>query len=97
MTLAELRTALGELQDRAGDRLAEIQQQAHQAWAQWDASGWHLPVLPSREQLSEKAAAMFVKTPSLDAIAARAHDLLVEAMHARLVALPVEASSARLR
>ncbi len=95
MTLAELRTALGELQDRAGERLAEFQQQAHDAWTQWDATGWQLPVLPSREQLSEKAAAMFVKTPSLDAIAARAHDLLIEAMHARLVALPAEAGPRR--
>jgi stearoyl-CoA desaturase (Delta-9 desaturase) len=77
MTLADLRGALADLQHRAGDRFAEMQQQAHDAWA-------HLS-LPSREELQERAAAMFVKTPSLDAIAARAHDLLIEAMHARLV------------
>ncbi|MDP3320323.1 MAG: acyl-CoA desaturase, partial [Bosea sp. (in: a-proteobacteria)] len=96
LTLAELRAALAELQERAGDRFAEIQNQAAEAWAQWDASSWQLPVLPSREQLNAKAAAMFVKTPSLDAIANRAHDLLVEAMHARLVALPVETGPRRL-
>ena len=83
MTLADLQAALADLQHRAGDRLAQMQQQAHDALAQW-----HLPVLPSREDLAERAAAMFVKTPSLDAIAARAHDLLIEAMHARLVAQP---------
>jgi stearoyl-CoA desaturase (delta-9 desaturase) len=96
LTLAELRAALADLQERAGDRFAEIQNQAAEAWAQWDASSWQLPVLPSREQLNAKAAAMFVKTPSLDAIANRAHELLVEAMHARLVALPVEAGPRRL-
>ncbi len=80
MTLPELREALAALQMRAGERLHAMQTQAHEAMA-----AWHLPVLPSREELAEKAAAMFVKTPSLDAIAARAHDLLVEAMHARLV------------
>ncbi|SFI02890.1 stearoyl-CoA desaturase (delta-9 desaturase) [Bosea sp. OK403] len=83
MTLADLRTALADLQHRAGDRLVEMQQQAHEALAQL-----HLPVLPTREELAEKAAAMFVKTPSLDAIAARAHDLLTEAMYARLVSQP---------
>jgi len=86
MTTAELRAALAELSSRASDRLAQMQQQAQDAYA-----NWHMPVLPSREELSEKAAAMFVKTPSLDAIAARAHELLVEAMHARLIAQPVPA------
>lgn len=88
LTAAELREALAELQARAGDRLAAMQQQAQNA-----LTGWHLPVLPSREELSEMAAAMFVRTPSLDAIAARAHDLLVEALHARLTALPAAAGS----
>lgn len=77
MTLADLRGALADLQHRAGGRFAEMQQQAQEAWAQFS--------LPSREELQERAAAMFVKTPSLDAIAARAHDLLIEAMHAKLV------------
>lgn len=81
MTIAEFKAALAELQHRTGDRLSQMQQQAHDA-----VSHWHLPVLPSREELSARAAAMFVKTPSLDAIVARAHDLLTEAMHARLVA-----------
>ena len=47
MTLADLRAALADLQHRAGDRFAEMQQQAHDAMAHW-----HLPVLPSREELA---------------------------------------------
>jgi stearoyl-CoA desaturase (delta-9 desaturase) len=90
LTTAELRAALAELQNRASDRLAAMQQQAQDA-----VSGWHLPVPPSREELSEKAAAMFVRTPSLDVIAARAHDLLIDAMHARLTALPVATGTGR--
>jgi stearoyl-CoA desaturase (delta-9 desaturase) len=92
MTVGELRAALADLQNRASGRLAEMQLQAQEAMAQWQIPAL-LPVLPSREELTEKAAAMFVRTPSLDAIAARAHDLLVEAMHARLVA--AEAAPAR--
>jgi stearoyl-CoA desaturase (delta-9 desaturase) len=90
MTVADLRAALADLQHRAGDRLAEMQQQAHDALAQLHMPTLPaLPVLPSREELTETAAAMFARTPSLDAIVARAHDLLTEAMHARLVAQPV--------
>lgn len=81
LTLAEFKDALAQVQQRAGDRFSQMQQQAHDAFP-----NWHLPHLPSREQLSEAAAAMFVRTPSLDAIAARAHDMLVEALHSRLVA-----------
>lgn len=88
LTLPELREALATMQARAGERLSAIQAQAHEAMAQW-----HVPALPSREELTEKAAAMFVKTPSLDAIAARAHDMLVEAIHARLVAPPAAAKA----
>ncbi len=83
ITLPDLKATLAEMQHRAGDRFAAMQQHAHEAVAHW-----HLPELPSREELSEKAAAMFVRTPSLDAIAARAHDMLIEALHARLVATP---------
>jgi stearoyl-CoA desaturase (delta-9 desaturase) len=84
MTLADLRSALADLQHRAGDRIVEMQQQAQEALALWH--------LPSREELAERASAMFARTPSLDAIAARAHDLLTEAMHARLVAEPPAAT-----
>lgn len=86
MTPPELREALAAFQARASDmhsraseRLHAMQLQAHEAIAHWQ-----VPALPSREELAEKAAAMFVKTPSLDAIAARAHELLLEAIHARL-------------
>ena len=76
LTLPEFREALAAMQARAGERLHAVQAQAQDAIAQWH--------MPSREELAEKAAAMFVKTPSLDAIAARAHDLLIETVHARL-------------
>ena len=79
---------LDSAQARAGERLHAVQAQAQDAIAHW-----HMPSLPSREELAEKAAAMFVKTPSLDAIAARAHDMLVEAIHARLVATPAAAKA----
>lgn len=79
LTLPEFREALAAMQLRAGERLQAVQVQAQDAIAHW-----HMPVLPSREELAEKAAAMFVKTPSLDAIAARAHELLIETIHARL-------------
>lgn len=91
MTVADLRAALADLQHRAGGRIAEMQQQAQDAFAQLHLPV--LPVLPSREELTETAAAMFARTPSLDAIVTRAHDLLTEAMHARLVAQPAAGPS----
>ncbi len=84
LTLPEFREALAAMQARAGERLHAVQAQAQDAIAHW-----HMPALPSREELTEKAAAMFVKTPSLDAIAARAHDLLIETVHARLTGAAV--------
>ena len=44
----------------------------------------HLPVIPSVEELHRRAASMFVRTPSLDDIAARARQMLIEAVCARL-------------
>jgi stearoyl-CoA desaturase (delta-9 desaturase) len=83
LTLPELREALADMQVRAGERLQAMQAQAQEAMAHWQ-----MPTLPTREELAEKAAAMFVKTPSLDAIAARAHELLIETIHARLIGAP---------
>ncbi|MGY4422786.1 hypothetical protein ACVWY2_005235 [Bradyrhizobium sp. JR6.1] len=40
----------------------------------------HLPSMPTREQLLAEAQAMFAKTPSLDDIVDRAHELLVESV-----------------
>lgn len=40
----------------------------------------HLPSMPTRDQLLAEAQAMFAKTPSLDDIVDRAHELLVESV-----------------
>jgi stearoyl-CoA desaturase (delta-9 desaturase) len=48
----------------------------------------HLPNMPTREHLLTEARAMFPKTPSLDDIVDGAHQLLVEAVGALLVAPP---------
>ncbi|MDZ5647234.1 hypothetical protein [Nitrospirillum sp. BR 11828] len=43
-----------------------------------------MPTLPTRDELKERAAAMFVRTPSMDDIVDRARQLLIEAVCARL-------------
>ncbi|MEA1650081.1 acyl-CoA desaturase [Nitrospirillum sp. BR 11164] len=43
-----------------------------------------MPTLPTREELKERAAAMFVRTTSMDDIVDRARQLLIEAVCARL-------------
>ncbi len=47
----------------------------------------HLPNMPTRDQLLAEAQAMFAKTPSLDDIVDRAHELLVESV-CFLLAIP---------
>ncbi len=66
--LADLRERLGAAQTRAADVLAGI----------------HLPHVPTRDQLRERATAMFARTPSLEDIVERAHTALLEAVGARL-------------
>ncbi|MCP8940628.1 fatty acid desaturase [Alsobacter sp. SYSU M60028] len=66
--VAELRERLASAQTRAADVLAGI----------------HLPHLPTREDLRERAHAMFVRTPSLDDIVERAHHALLDKVGARL-------------
>jgi stearoyl-CoA desaturase (delta-9 desaturase) len=66
--LAELRERLAAAQTRAADVLAVI----------------HLPHVPTRDELRERASAMFARTPSLDDIVERAHAALLDAVGARL-------------
>ncbi|MDE1149497.1 MAG: acyl-CoA desaturase [Azospirillaceae bacterium] len=47
-----------------------------------------MPTLPTRDELRERAAAMFVRTPSMDDIVDRARQLLIEAVCARLAVTP---------
>ncbi|ODA68722.1 Fatty acid desaturase [Methyloligella halotolerans] len=44
----------------------------------------HLPHVPTRDELVETARQLFAKTPSLDEIIDKAHELLLAAVHARL-------------
>ncbi len=46
----------------------------------------HLPQLPSRDDLMAEAKAMFARTPSLDEIVDRAHELILESVRLRLIA-----------
>jgi stearoyl-CoA desaturase (delta-9 desaturase) len=48
-----------------------------------------LPQMPTREDFLAEAKAMFAKTPSLEEIAERAHDLLLTAVGRHLLA-PIE-------
>ncbi len=47
-------------------------------------AGLHLPHMPDRDELLSEARLMFAKTPSLDDIVDRAHDMLLAAVGTRL-------------
>ncbi len=64
-------------------RLAVAQHQAVEVLA-----NAHLPQLPTREQILEKARAMFARTPSVDEIVDRAYGLLLDGIGARLREAP---------
>jgi stearoyl-CoA desaturase (delta-9 desaturase) len=66
--LADLRAKLAVAQHKAYEVLAHV----------------HLPHLPTREEISERASSMFVKTRSLDDIVERAHRMILEAVGTRL-------------
>jgi stearoyl-CoA desaturase (delta-9 desaturase) len=51
----------------------------------------HLPHLPTRGECAARARAMFARTPSVDDIVDRAYRLVLDAISARLCAVPVEA------
>ena len=68
--LVALQEALGRAQHRTSEALAQVR----------------LPQLPTRDEFRARAVAMFAKTPSLDNIVDRAHDMLLAAVGARLAA-----------
>jgi stearoyl-CoA desaturase (delta-9 desaturase) len=45
----------------------------------------HLPQIPTLEELTERARQMFAHTPSLDEVVARAHEILLASVSARLL------------
>ena len=52
------------------------------------AVSWpELPAMPSVEDMRRKASEMFVATPSMEQIVARAHQLVTEAVWGRLGAI----------
>lgn len=67
-------TALREKLSRAHDRMAEV------------LATVHLPQMPSRDDITAKAKAMFAKTKSMEDITDRAYELLLTAVGPRLVA-----------
>jgi stearoyl-CoA desaturase (delta-9 desaturase) len=67
--LVALRARLAGAQSRSSEILAAM----------------HLPQVPSRDAIVAHAKAMIAKTPSLDEIVDRAHDILLAAVSARLV------------
>ncbi len=68
--LVALQEALGRAQHRTSEALAHVR----------------LPQMPTRDEVLAGANAMFAKTPSLDNIVDRAHDMLLAAVGARLAA-----------
>jgi len=70
--LSALRDALARTGQRAGATLA----------------GLSLPAIPRRADLMTQAKAMFARTPSLDAIVDRGHELLLAAIGRQLAAAP---------
>jgi stearoyl-CoA desaturase (delta-9 desaturase) len=68
------------------EKLAATQQRATEVLA-----SVHLPHLPTREEILAKATATLAKTPSLDEIVDRAYALVLDAVGARLSAVPVRA------
>jgi stearoyl-CoA desaturase (delta-9 desaturase) len=63
------------------ERLADAQHRSAEALA-----AMHLPQMPSREEILARARAVLAKTPCLDEIVDRAHDMLLAAVGARLAA-----------
>jgi len=70
--LSGLREALAQTQHRACETLAAL----------------HLPHIPTRAEFTAQAKAMFARTPSLDEIVDRGHELLLASIGRHLAAAP---------
>ena len=75
-------TALRESLVRAHDRTTEV------------LATFHLPHMPSREELAAKAKATLARSPSLEDIVDRAHELLLASVGTRLIRLTEDRPSA---
>jgi stearoyl-CoA desaturase (Delta-9 desaturase) len=76
--LYAIQEKLAMAQNRAADVLASL----------------HLPQLPTRHEIVSRARAMFVETPSMDAIVSRAHSVILDAIGARLSAIALQTNTA---
>ncbi len=45
---------------------------------------WHMPHIPSVEELTERAREMFLDSPSMDEIVQRSREIIIQAVSARL-------------
>lgn len=80
MATALEKASLSALQER----LSAAQHQAAEILA-----SAHLPHLPTRTEIRERARAMFARTPSVEDIVDRAYNLVLDAVGTRLCAEPV--------
>ncbi len=78
-TQANAQHQLAEMRTQAEEALANVRTQMSDAM-----SHVHWPTFPSRDELRSRAQLMLPATPSLDAIAERAHELLVERVAERM-------------
>ncbi len=82
--LAELRLSAGDAFAHAGEAISHATEHARDQMTGAMAH-MHWPTFPTRDELRARAQAMLPTTPSLDAIAERAHELLAERVAERLV------------
>ncbi|ACI99133.1 acyl-CoA desaturase [Rhodospirillum centenum] len=83
---ARLREAMAAAPGRSGmeDRLAQARRAAGEALAGLQMPDLHLPHLPGREEIRQRAQKMFARTPSLDDIVDRAREMLFDSVFAEL-------------
>jgi stearoyl-CoA desaturase (Delta-9 desaturase) len=79
----DLKARIQEGQAAFAAQAAERYANLHMPDVHWP----HLPAVPSMDDMRRKAAELFVSTPSLDQIAARAHQMVMEAVWGRLGAV----------
>ena len=65
------------------DELAKLARDAR-ARAEAALAEWHMPHVPTIEELTERAREMFLDSPSMDEIVKRSRELIVQAVSARL-------------
>ena len=65
------------------DELAKLAREARER-AEAALTEWHVPHIPTIEELRERAHDMFLETPSMDEIVERSRELIVQAVSARI-------------